>query len=320
MDIWNGLTEVPSTLESAVVTIGVFDGIHRGHRMLISQATQRAQELAVPSVLLTFNPHPLAILCPDRMPPMLGSVAERADLVAELGIDHMLALNFNADMARLEPEQFFVQVLLETLHARTIVVGENFSFGYRAQGTTDTLKELGKKYGVEVNVVQLLTENNTVLCSTFIRNCLASGDIAQANWALGRNYSVSGQVVRGAGRGGKELGYPTANLYFPDSVALPQDGVYAGFFQIISEAPIDGDMEKKTRYPAAISVGHNPTFGDERRSVESFVLDKDTDLYGHTVVVEFVEHIRGMKKFDSLSDLLDAIATDVDKVRDMLAV
>lgn len=319
VDIWHGLEEVPASLDASVVTIGVFDGIHRGHRTLIAKATTRATELGVPSILLTFNPHPLAILRPDRMPPMLGSVRERADLADELGVEHMLALSFNADMARLEPEEFFTQVLMDTLHARVVVVGENFTFGYKAAGTTDTLKQLGEKYGVEIEVLPLLAEDGTVLCSTLIRNCLAASDVKRANWALGRAYSVKGQVVRGAGRGGKDLGFPTANLYFPDSVALPADGVYAGWLRVVSPAPIDGDMEHDVRYMAAISVGHNPTFGDERRSVESFVLDRSADLYGHTVVVEFVDFVRGMEKFSSVEELLEAINNDVAQVRKALA-
>lgn len=322
MDIWQGLEDVPATLKGSVVTIGVFDGIHRGHETLISHATKRAEELGVPSLLLTFNPHPLAILRPEIMPPMLGTVRERADLARNLGVDHMLALNFNASMASLSPEEFFTHVLVDTLHAKEVVVGDNFTFGHKAQGTTQTLKELGEKYGVAIEIKDLLAENGEVLCSTLIRQCLKDGDIKKANWALGRRYSVKGEVVRGAGRGGRELGYPTANLYFPDSVALPQDGVYAGWLRVKrvgASAPIDGDMDYDTRYMAAISVGHNPTFGDERRSVESFVLDRDADLYGHTVIVEFVDYVRGMEKFNGVEDLLEAMARDVTKTREILA-
>lgn len=303
-----------------VVTIGVFDGVHRGHRTLIDAATARARELKLPSLLLTFNPHPLAVLRPEHMPPMLGTVGQRADLAVGLGIDHMLALNFTADLAGLSPEAFFTDVLMGRLDARVVVVGENFTFGHKAAGNTETLVALGKQYGVEIIVKELLAEDGTVLSSSLIREALQASDVARANWALGRNFSVGGQVVRGAGRGGKELGYPTANLYFPDTQALPADGVYAGWFRVLSEAPIDGTMEHGTRYPAAISVGHNPTFGDERRSVEPYIIGENADLYGHTVEVEFVEHIRGMEKFDSLESLLEAIAGDVDRTCEILEV
>ncbi|QAU52184.1 bifunctional riboflavin kinase/FAD synthetase [Corynebacterium pelargi] len=319
MDIWQRFDEIPQTLQASVVTIGVFDGIHRGHRTLISEATERAQALGIPSILLTFNPHPMAVLRPDKMPPMLGSVAARAELAEDFGIDHMLAMSFSADLARLDPEDFFRDILVDRLHAKVVVVGENFTFGHKAAGTTETLIHLGERYGVEVIVRELLAEDGTVLSSTVIREALQSGDVQRANWCLGRWFSVSGQVVRGAGRGGRELGYPTANLYFPDNVALPADGVYAGLLTVTSQAPIEGDMEYGVAYPAAISVGHNPTFGDERRSVESFVIDREADLYGHTVEVAFVGHIRGMEKFDGVEELLEAMGRDVARAREIIA-
>lgn len=286
--------------------------------MLLQAATTRAQELGVPSVLLTFDPHPLAVLRPDRMPPLLGTVTQRASLAAAQGIDHILAMSFNVAVAQLSPEEFFLHIMRDTLKAKAVVVGSNFTFGQKAAGNTELLAELGEKYGIEVHVIDLLIEDDDVICSTLIRELLTQGDVRKANWALGREFAVTGEVVRGAGRGGRELGFPTANLYFPDSVALPQDAVYAGWLTVISQAPIDGDMERGVRYPAAISVGHNPTFGDDRRSVESYVIDKDADLYGHTVTVEFVDRVRGMEKFNSVDELLDAIRNDVANVLTIL--
>lgn len=286
--------------------------------MLLQAATTRAQELGVPSVLLTFDPHPLAVLRPDRMPPLLGTVTQRASLAAAQGIDHILAMSFNVAVAQLSPEEFFLHIMRDTLKAKAVVVGSNFTFGQKAAGNTELLAGLGEKYGIEVHVIDLLIEDDDVICSTLIRELLTQGDVRKANWALGREFAVTGEVVRGAGRGGRELGFPTANLYFPDSVALPQDAVYAGWLTVISQAPIDGDMERGVRYPAAISVGHNPTFGDDRRSVESYVIDKDADLYGHTVTVEFVDRVRGMEKFNSVDELLDAIRNDVANVLTIL--
>ncbi|MDO4762564.1 MAG: bifunctional riboflavin kinase/FAD synthetase [Corynebacterium sp.] len=311
MNIWRGFDEIPSELRASVVTIGVFDGMHRGHKTLLDTAVGHGKKLGVPTVLLTFDPHPLAVLRPDRIPPMLATVAQRAKLAEAEGIDHMLAMSFSADMARLSPEEFFTQVIVNSLQAKAVVVGSNFTFGYKAAGTTDTLQELGEKYGVEVFVLNLLEEEDEIICSTMIRGLLAQGDVARANWALGRTFSVSGEVVRGAGRGGKELGFPTANLYFPDSVALPKDGVYAGWLRIVSTAPVEGDMQPGVRYPAAISVGDNPTFGDARRSVESYVINQDADLYGHTVEVEFVDFVRDMLTFSSVEELVATIKGDV---------
>lgn len=320
MDIWRGLEEVPQDLAASVVTIGVFDGIHRGHRRLIRTATSRAGEYGLPTVLATFDPHPLAVVNPEKMPPMIGSVATRADLAEELGVDHMLAFRFTEEMAALSPEDFFVHVLIDHLKVKAVIVGQNFTFGHLAAGNAQTLRELGEKYGVQVDIVDLLTEEGITLSSTEIRKALQAGDLTKAAWILGRDYSIKETVVRGAGRGGKELGFPTANMYFPDQVALPADGVYAGWFTVSGDEPIDGDMVPGVRYPTSISVGTNPTFGDERRSVESFILDRSADLYGHRAVVTFAKRLRGMEKFSSVEQLLTAINQDVVDTRAALGI
>ena len=185
MEIWHGLEQVPANLDASVVTIGVFDGIHRGHRKLIGAAKDRARELGIPCVLMTFDPHPLAVVAPDHMPPMLGSVTVRADLAEDLGVDYMLAVRFTPELAAQNPEEFFTSVIMQRLHARAVMVGENFTFGHRASGNTDTLRELGEKYGVEVDVVTLLTEDGTTISSSVIRQLLREGDVAHAAWALG---------------------------------------------------------------------------------------------------------------------------------------
>lgn len=316
--IWHGLEDVPADLVASVVTIGVFDGVHRGHRTLIDRAIQRARELNVPSVLATFDPHPLSVVRPQNVPPMLSTVDDRARLAHELGINAVLAFRFTKEMAALSPEEFFSSVLVDTLKVKAVVVGENFTFGHKAAGTTDTLRELGERYGVEIDVLPLLNDGPQRVSSSEIRGLLNQGDLSKAAEALGRPYSVCGEIVRGAGRGGKELGYPTANQYFPDSVALPGDGVYAGWFEIVDAKGPTGDMQEGVAYPAAISIGTNPTFGDERRSVESFVLDRDADLYGRIARVTFVEKLRDMHKFHGVEELLDAIGADVEATRKAL--
>ncbi|AKK03367.1 bifunctional riboflavin kinase/FAD synthetase [Corynebacterium epidermidicanis] len=319
VDIWHGLSEVPQDLTGSVVTIGVFDGVHRGHQQLIKTAVDRAHSQTLPAILLTFDPHPAAVIRPEAMPPLLSSMVGRASLVSKLGIDHLLALKFTRDLAALEPEQFFREVLLDTLHARTIVVGKNFRFGHRAAGTTDLMRELGEKYRVEVIVHDLFELGDDRCSSTRVRALLSEGKVAEAATILGRPFSVFEIVTRGAGRGGAELGYPTANMYISEKYALPADGVYAGWFIVRSASPIVGDMERDVRYPAAISVGTNPTFGDTRRSVETFVLDRHADLYGHACEVEFVDFVRGMEKFHSVDELLVAMERDVKKIREILA-
>ncbi len=327
MDIWSGLDSVPADLQGSVVTIGVFDGLHRGHQSLIGEAKKQAEELGVPCVMVTFDPHPIAVFLPGKEPTRLAPLDYRLNLAAECGVDAALVIDFTKELAGLSAEEYFTTMIVDTLHARSVVVGENFTFGVNGAGTESTMRELGQKFGVNVTIAPLLHDDDQRLCSTLVRDYLDQGEVERANWALGRRYAVRGEVVRGAGRGGKELGYPTANLYLPTSVALPADGVYAGWFTITDDREIDkeisrdidGTMVPGVRYPTAISVGTNPTFGDERRSVEAFILDQEADLYGHHVMVEFVGHLRDMVKFNGVDELLDAMARDVTNARGILA-
>lgn len=327
MDIWSGLDSVPADLQGSVVTIGVFDGLHRGHQSLIGEAKKQAEELGVPCVMVTFDPHPIAVFLPGKEPTRLAPLDYRLNLAAECGVDAALVIDFTKELAGLSAEEYFTTMIVDTLHARSVVVGENFTFGVNGAGTESTMRELGQKFGVNVTIAPLLHDDDQRICSTLVRDYLDQGEVERANWALGRRYAVRGEVVRGAGRGGKELGYPTANLYLPTSVALPADGVYAGWFTITDDREIDkeisrdidGTMVPGVRYPTAISVGTNPTFGDERRSVEAFILDQEADLYGHHVMVEFVGHLRDMVKFNGVDELLDAMARDVTNAREILA-
>lgn len=315
-------------MRDPVVTIGVFDGVHRGHQKLIRRTVDLAREAGVESVVMTFDPHPVKIFAPERTPDTLLPLAERARLIGELGVDHLLVIDFTKELAGVSPEEYFRTVIVETLHASRVVVGENFTFGAGASGTAQTMLVLGEKYRVDVDVVSLLFDGTERICSTAIRDALRGGDVAQASEFLGREFSVTAVVERGAGRGGKELGYPTANQYAADTDAVPADGVYAGWFTVLADGdagasdalgPIEGDMEPGIRYPAAISVGTNPTFGDHRRSIESFVLDRDADLYGRVARVEFIAKVRDMVKFDSVDELLENMARDVARVREILS-
>lgn len=319
MIIWHGLSDVPSDLAGSVATIGVFDGVHRGHRRLIDAAVDQARSLGVPAVLVTFDPHPREVFSPGTVPALITSLEQRWQLSEELGIDAVLVIDFTKQLAGMGPEEYFDTMLTGVLRARHIVVGENFTFGRDAEGTAETMRELGAKNDVSVDVVDLLVDDGERICSSNVREHLEGGDVERANWALGHRYEVTAEVVRGAGRGGKELGYPTANQYFPDSVATPADGVYAGWFTVEGDQPIPGDMEPGVAYPTAISVGANPTFGDTRRSIESFVLDRDANLYGRTATVEFVSKVRDMEKFNSVDQLLAAMSGDVDNTRRVLA-
>ena len=310
-----------------MVTIGVFDGVHRGHQTLMREASRQARELGVPCVMVTFDPHPISVFLPGRQPTRLAPLDYRITLAASQGVEAVLIIDFTKELAGLSPEEYFRMMIVDALRARSVVVGENFTFGTHGAGTEATMRELGGQHDVDITIMPLLHDDDLCICSTLVRDFLVEGDVARANWALGRRYSVRGEVVRGAGRGGKELGYPTANLYLPETVALPADGVYAGWFTITDDRAIDreisreidGDMVPGVRYPTAVSVGTNPTFGDERRSVEAFVLDREADLYGHHVMVEFVDRLRPMVKFHGVEELLEAMANDVAQTREILA-
>lgn len=320
MDIWNGLDEVPADLEGSVVTIGVFDGVHRGHQKLIATAVEKAREHNVPALMMTFDPHPTVIFLPKEVPPLLATVEQRAVSAERYGIDGMVVVSFDDEIISWSPEEYFRKCILERFKARAVVVGDNFTFGHQAAGTADTMRELGEKYGVDVTVHGLLSDGDHTVCSSWIRERLSAGDVSGAAGAIGRNFTVRGVVTRGAGRGGAALGFPTANLYFPDSQALPVDGVYAGDLRILPTqkdpaGSLVGDMPVEEHLPAAISVGTNPTFGDETRSVEAFVLDHDADLYGRKVTVSFIDHIRGQETYNGLDELVTAIERDVTATR-----
>ncbi|MFH0410776.1 bifunctional riboflavin kinase/FAD synthetase [Corynebacterium sp. L4756] len=318
MDIWYGTAEVPEDLHSAV-TIGVFDGVHRGHQKLINATVDKAREKDLTAVMVTFDPHPVSVFLPKRAPLGITTLSERFALAEEYGIDAVLVIDFTKELFGLSPEQYVEFLLETTLNASHVVVGANFTFGENAAGTSESLMSICQQR-MTVDVIDLLDDEGIRISSTTVREFLSKGEVSRANWALGRHFSVSGPVVRGAGRGGKELGFPTANQYFHDTVALPADGVYAGWLTILpTGAPVSGNMEPDIAYAAAISVGTNPTFGDEQRSVESFVLDREADLYGHDVRVEFVEHVRDMVKFSSVDELLHVMHQDVATTREVLA-
>ena len=310
MQIWRAFDDVPADLGPTVVTIGNFDGVHLGHRHVLAQTRTTADELGVDTVVVvTFDPHPIAVLRPEHAPPILTSVETRARLVEEIGVGAVLVIPFDRDIARWSPEEFIDRVLVDTLHARAVVVGANFRFGFKAAGDVALLRESGAEHGFVVEGVAL-DGGPQVWSSTYVRQCLASGDVSGAAEALGRPFTVRGVVLRGDQRG-RELGYPTANVPVPPIDAAPADGVYAGWLT---------RLDTGERYPAAISVGTNPTFDGEReRRVESYVLDRDDlELYGVEVEVEFVERLRGMVRFDGIEALVETMHDDVRRARALL--
>ncbi len=300
-----------------VVTIGVFDGVHRGHAQLVAAATRAAAERGIPSVLMTFDPHPSEVVRPGTHPPQLSTLDRRAEIAQEMGIDVFCVLPFTPTLAAQSPEEFVHEVLVEQLHAAEVVVGDNFTFGHKAAGTVERLRELGARFGFEVTAVSLFGEHAVTFSSTYIRSCVAAGDVELATDALGRPHRVEGVVVHGEKRG-RDLGFPTANVSATTHAAVPGDGVYAAWFTIARSGREPEGMVIGRRYPAAVSVGTNPTFAGRERTIEAYVLDVDADLYGQHVAVDFVSRIRGMESYDSLDSLIAAISDDVDRTRVIL--
>jgi len=309
---WYGLGDVPAGWGKSVVTIGVFDGVHRGHQCIVARAAQLGRELNLPVVVITFDPHPDEVVRPGSHPPFLSSARRRAELLAGLGAEAVLVLPFTLEFSRLDPDDFVRTVLVERLHAAVVVVGEDFRFGHKAAGDVQVLAKLGEKYDFTTEGLPLLAADGTTVSSSSIRQLLAVGDVAAAADALGRPHRVEGVVVRGHQRG-RALGFPTANLEMPPHTAIPADGIYAGWL-----ASLDADGRDVQRWPAAISIGTNPTFGEGEQTVEAYALDRDDlDLYGVHAAIDFTARLRGTLRFDSVDALVEQMRHDVDQAREL---
>ena len=310
MKFYPSLTDVPVSFGPSAVTIGKFDGVHSGHRSVIARLRQEAAAAGLVSTVLTFDRHPLALLNPGSCPESLTSTDQKRAVLATTGIDALVMIEFTYGFSLKEPEEFVTDVLVAALHAKLVFVGPDFRFGHRGLGTVESLKRLGRLHGFEVRMIEAVCPlGDRVISSTWIRNLLAEGRVAEAATLLERRATVRGIVVPGERRG-RELGYPTANLARSVEGFVPADGVYAAY------ATVDGRT-----MPAAVSIGNNPTFvGVPDKQIEAHLLDEDLDLYGKTVEIAFVEYIRGMEKFASVGELVTQMTLDEARVRELLGV
>ncbi len=311
---WTDAAHTPPQLNPCVATFGNFDGVHRGHQAVIARVRAEGERRGIPSVVVTFDPHPVRVLHPERAPELISPGRLHEDLLAETGIDGLLVIPFTWDYAQQSAEDFIVSTFVRGLGVRALVVGaDTKGFGVGYTGDVDLIRQLGEVHGFEVVVLPDLGDDQR-WSSSAVRAHLRAGEVADAAAVLGRAHRVVGTVVHGFHRG-RELGYPTANLERRSRGVVPADGVYAGWLTRLDLPPEAVDR----RLPAAISVGTNPTFEGTERTVEAYCLDRtDLDLYGEEVAIDFVEHIRPTLKFASIDDLLEAMSADVAKARAIL--
>ena len=335
--IWNDPSEVPGDFGPTVVTIGNFDGVHRGHQQVLSQLIRTARLNHARAVVITFDPHPAQVHRPESAPELIMGLEDKLVALGEVGLDAVLVMKYSLELASLTPEEFVFSIIVDTLKASHVVIGHDTRFGRGNSGDLDTMKDLGEKLGFEVQVISEFGAEGFPLhsagtydagthegapepgagdrrcSSTWVREALREGDVATAAAVLGRPHRMRGTVVHGAARG-RDLGFPTANLASDATGYIPADGIYAGW--LVDEAG--------TRWPAAISVGSNPTFDGVSRQVEAHVIDRpqeaveDFDLYDQTVVVEFVARLRGMVAYRGPEALIEQMRLDVVQTHQIL--
>jgi len=305
-----GPGDYPTPSGGTAVTIGAYDGVHLGHRHLLSLLHEQARARDLRSAVVTFDRHPATVVRPESAPSLLTDLDQKLELLADCGVDFTVVIPFDRARADESAEEFVDEVLVRGVGARLVVVGQDFHFGHGRKGNVALLSELGGMGGFEVKGVSLADADGAAVSSTRIRQLLADGDVAQAATLLGRPHQIRGVVAHGDGRGGPELGFPTANLSLPPDIALPALGIYAGYYR----------RPGGSLHPAAISVGNRPTFYERAPGplVEAFILDFDGDLYGEQAQVSFVQRLREERRFDRVEDLVSQMHRDVVDARRVL--
>ena len=290
--------------DTNVVVIGVFDGVHKGHQVLLNRAKEIANGRSI--IALTFDPHPTTVFAPDMAPTMLTTLADRVELLKIHNADQVAVIKFNEKFAAMSPEEFVQSVLVNQLNASTVIIGKNFTYGHKAAGNVDSLIKAGKDHNFSVDVQELKSDTE-VISSSRIRSLVVEGKVEKARELLSRPHRLDGVVVHGEKRG-REIGYPTANLGKIEGQTIPADGVYAGWLTVGINF-----------WPAAISIGTNPTFeGDRGRQVEAYALDQEgLDLYDKNASIEFGWYLRPTLKFENLETLLVQMKKDCDQAREL---
>lgn len=321
MQTISGISQLEKVEKGCVLTIGNFDGMHLGHQEVLVAAKKAAAERAVPLVVMTFEPHPLAVLRPEIVPGVLTSLVMKEHLLAEFGVAYLLVVESTPELLALSAEDFVRRFLVENIRPRLVVEGESFNFGSARSGSIETLVGTGKKYGFEVSIVPpkevcLSGGRTAAVSSTLIRNLLADGSVGDAVAALGRPYRLIEKVVAGRGKG-KRLGFPTANMKLPGQM-VPAEGVYAGFAAIADSA--EEILSAEAKVPAALSIGRTATYGEgQSLLIEAHLLAENVaELYDKWLAMDFVERIRGQRKFETESELAAQISEDCEEAKEIL--
>ncbi len=306
MIVINDFTQIREPLKNPVLTIGNFDGVHKGHSALFDRVKAIAKKIDGTSVVMTFNPHPIKVMKPGNGPPLITPFRQKMSLIADAGIDVIIAIPFNPEFARISAKDFIREILVNRIGVKEIVVGYDYSFGKGRSGNIKLLRAMGKELGYKVHVVEPVHLNDTLVSSTSVRNLVKEGNLKEAKRLLGRDYRISGTVKKGMGRGGSALGFPTANL-LPEDELIPKKGVYAVLVYI-----------ERKKYQGVCNIGNNPTFGGVSLSIETHILDYSGDLLGREITIVFIHRLREEKTFSGIKELTDQITEDIKKARKLL--
>ncbi len=305
MTLISDLDQLEGPLTNPVLTIGNFDGMHKGHLALFDKVKERAKSLQGQSAIMTFEPHPIKVIMPGNGPPLITPIQQKLRLMEGTGIDVIFCLPFTKEFAAISARDFVKDILVDKIGIKEIVVGYDYTFGHGREGNIQLLKEMGSRFGFTVHVVDPVRINNTLVSSTSIRNLVQEGNLKEAKKLLGRDYQISGTVVKGKDRGDRLLGFSTANLELIDELT-PGVGVYAVSIHIDDQT-----------YYGLTNIGYNPTFGEGTFSVETHILDFSRDLLGKTIRVDFIERLRDEKTFESAKELAEQIGKDIVRAREL---
>jgi riboflavin kinase/FMN adenylyltransferase len=306
MEVVNGLFPICNKYSGCCVALGTFDGVHLGHQKIINRVVTAAKSTAGTSVVFTFDPHPRTVLKPHQPLPLITTYEEKCLIIAALGVDLLYTVPFHDSFSRISPEQFIKEVLVDLIRPELVVVGPNYTFGSQGQGSPELLTRLGNLYGFQVEVMESVFIDDKMISSTMIRKLINAGEVETAAKLLARNYSITGKVVHGDGRG-RTLGFPTANLDFPSNSVIPADGVYAVRIRIDDEL-----------YQGVANIGTNPTFRVDNRRLEVHIFNYTADLYGKDIAVLFQKQLRPERTFAGKDQLIDQIHQDVIQARNIL--